>query len=137
MEIQVTVEGVETAVAKLRRLDANLLQIIEPPINRGAFYLESGLKEYPPPPPDSRYRRGVDPRSERLGTRWTTEPRRGADMIGRVVGNTASYAPYVQSAVRQAWMHRGRWKTDEEILRESQPALLDDIAGALRRAAGE
>lgn len=54
------------------------------------------------------------PTSETLGKRWTHEVE--ADGKRGVVGNNASYGPYVQSAEKQAGFHAARgWQTDEKV----------------------
>jgi hypothetical protein len=54
------------------------------------------------------------PTSETLGRRWTHEV--SADGKRGVVGNNASYGPFVQSGERQAGFHKRRgWETDQGV----------------------
>ena len=60
------------------------------------------------------YVRESDSWSEDLGKAWATE-NRGLDAV---VGNKATYAPWVQSKERQQPMHKNTgWVTDEEAIR--------------------
>lgn len=130
MEIRIEIEGLPELYAKLGR---NLLPIIQPAILAAVIRAEGKMKVYPPPPPGSTYVRGLDPRSERLGQRWTHQVVMGGDFVRGEIGNNASYAPWVQSSEFQARIHRGRWTTDEDALREVLPKLQDDLRGVVVR----
>ena len=89
---------------------------------------------YPPKrPPATRgrwYQRGYGPRwrrkdgsiggrktSEQLGQRWTTRQKG----TGAVVGNAASYSPFVQNEEKQAAVHRAAgWMTDKKAVEAVQ-----------------
>ena len=59
------------------------------------------------------YVRQSDSWSERLGPSWATE-NRGLDAV---VGNKATYAPWVQSKERQQPMHKNTgWVTDKDAI---------------------
>jgi len=61
--------------------------------------------------------------SETLGKRWTTKARKGADEV--VVGNNASYGPYVQDKEYQPAYHARRgWRTVQGVVEE----YADDLA---------
>ena len=127
--------NVDEVIARLQRYQADLLAIVRPPLELGGLRVEAGLKPYPPPPPNSHYVRGAPPHSEKLGSRWTSRSISGSGFVGREVGNTASYAPLVQSAERQALIHRGRWQTDEQVITRELPAVVADVRRALEDAA--
>lgn len=62
-------------------------------------------------------------RTGTLGRRWTTEvSRQGDDLVGKV-GNVTVYGPFVQSVDEQAAVHRGRWRTDEQVARLMEPNI--------------
>lgn len=138
---------------------------------------EGKLKPYPPPrggPPAAHYERGYGPvwpvkndavrpesasrgvelrragwhgrhSSERLGSSWALDETKTDRAI---LGNTASYAPYVQhqgtgglgggEKVAQATVHMGRWKTDQaaydETLPQFQRMCVDVCMEAARKA---
>lgn len=76
--------------------------------------IRSGAIEVP-------YRRGQSPQSEKLGNRWTTEIRESSDDLVGVVGNNASYGPYVMDDKLQAAYHAGNWPTLSEIVTDVTP----------------
>lgn len=128
MEITVSL-NVDQVVRALDQLGANILQIAEGPISRGAFRVEAGMKKYPPARPESTYRR-----TGTLGRRWTTRQISAPDMVGREIGNNTAYAPFVQAAELQAYMHRGYWQTDEDVMRQEAPDIVRDVETTLARA---
>jgi hypothetical protein len=52
------------------------------------------------------------------------------------VGNNTPYAPRVQSKELQAWMHKGWWKTDEEIMAENEGRIERYFDTSISRAVG-
>lgn len=134
MEFEVRT-NVDEVIRTLQRYQANLGDIVQQPLGLGAERVETGMKGYPAPPPGTTYVRGAPPKSEKLGSRWTTRQIRGGGFVGREVGNNASYAPYVQSTELQARIHRGRWQTDEEVITREMPAIVQDVERSLVDAA--
>lgn len=125
-EIGVEIRGLEEAY---RRLGADVLSVLRPPMYRAVIEVEGIMKKYPPPRADQKYvRRGT------LGRRWTHEVTQTATSITGEVGNNTSYGPWVQSEQFQAWMHRGRWETDEGALRTVQPHFVQDAEQAVLQA---
>ncbi len=64
--------------------------------------------------------------SQTLGRRWTQK----SQMMGlqQVIGNNATYAPYVQSAEKQAKVHEMHgWKTDEDVINEEGKTVLNFV----------
>ena len=119
-EISIQIRGIEAAY---RKLGTDILGAIEPAFAGGVIRVEGRMKKYPPPRPGQTYRRGIDPRSERLGQRWTHQVTRTATEVRAKTGNNASYAPWVQNDEFQAWMHRRRWTTDVEALEAEAPSV--------------
>ena len=134
MDLQLEIRGLEEAYKKF---GTDVLRLIEPGIQSGTIRVERRLKVYPPPIPGQRYRRGLDPRSEQLGQRWTNETRRTAVEVRGQVGNTASYAPWVQNEQFQARVHRDRWTTDQEALEAEKDNIEGDIERVLIRGLAE
>lgn len=95
---------------------------------KALLLLQGAAADYPPPPGGSTYRR-----TGTLGRLWTSgKPQvstRGHVLEGRV-GNATPYGPNVQGS-DQAPVHRGRWKTIEQIISEKRPEV-----DALMAAAG-
>ena len=75
--------------------------------------------------------------SETLGRRWGIE-RRGS--IGSVLGNIASYSPYVHSEEKQAKFHgRWGWVTDEDAVKkvERDGTIKRIVSDAVMHALGQ
>lgn len=87
---------------------------------------------YPPPRPGQTYVRG-GPGSQNLGQKWTTQVDVGADGVVGEIGNNVTYGPYVQARETQAWMHRGRWSTIEDIAEEDLSLIERIFASELGR----
>ncbi len=115
-------------------------------LKAAALDVKNYIAEYPPaseannPQGRTWYERGFGPRwyradgsiggsrtSETLGRRWTIS----ADSQRAVIGNNASYAPFVQSAEQQSpWHKRRGWRTDQETIDK----LKDKIMAKVKRA---
>ena len=123
-------------------------------LKAGAEHIEGTIKEYPnkttansPGNPTGRwYERGWGPRwlrkrsgtvggrktSETLRTKWSTKSRNSG--LTQIVGNAASYAKYVHSAEDQAGFHGDRgWLTDEQVIDQEGPTVLDFIEKEIER----
>lgn len=96
---------------------------------RALRLLASRAGQYPPNPPNSRYRRTYT-----LGRLWTSTPpevmRQAGGWMG-VVDNATPYGPEVQDPDRQLGVHAGRWKTTEDIVSEG----LEDVTRILQDGA--
>lgn len=142
MNDNITIQGLDALFRKFERVQA--IAILTPPMQRAVLRLQRRLATYPPAISGSRYVRGrgwanKDGRvtrltSEKLGSRWTTKIARDAGGVSGTVGNNASYVRYVQSRVDQANVHKGRWPTDESVLREEGPTIVADFKGAVDAA---
>lgn len=124
----VTVRGTKEIIAKLEAIGG--AGALRRPMTRAVAHVHDKIAQYPPStaansPSNgySWYERGFGtrsrtgrawPTSETLGRRWTHEV--AADGRSGVVGNNASYGPFVQSAEQQAAFHARRgWVTDEQV----------------------
>lgn len=103
----ISVLGATKLIDKLERLSGRQLdRAIEDGVEQAANELHTTLAKYPPPLPTYR-------RTGNLGRAWHVE-RRGK---GAVVGNSQSYAPWVQSSKQQRWYHkRTGWTTDRQAV---------------------
>jgi hypothetical protein len=70
-------------------------------------------------------------RSETLGKRWATEERDGG--LTQIIGNNASYSPFVQGAGTQALYHRGNWQTTEQVARRESNAVRNMIVSEIEK----
>ncbi|CUS05413.2 protein of unknown function [Candidatus Promineifilum breve] len=129
----VKIRGLDKAIEKLEKVGGR--GALKRPMMKAVAHLHDKIAKYPPATAAnspgngySWYERGFGtrsrtgmawPTSETLGRRWSHE----VDGDGRrgVVGNNASYGPYVQSAEKQAAFHaRDGWLTDEQVVEKEQ-----------------
>ena len=129
ISLDATLEGVDVAVARLGQFGVDVLDVIEPPLLRLGYRVENRLKEYPEQRPTDYVR------TMKYGQAWFTDPVvRSGDSLRLNQGNIMDYAPFVGSEERQAWMHRGFWPTDEEVLNEELPRGVAEFRSSILRA---
>lgn len=129
--MDVTVEGIEPAVARLQQMGADILGIIETPLLRLGYRVDSREKKYPPQRPTDYVR------TMKLGQSFFMDPVvRSGDALRLNMGSNRIYAPFVRSDERQAWMHRGHWETDEEILNDELPTAVNEFRASILGAVG-
>ena len=122
--MQVIIRGAEEVIA---RLDTAALGLaVDRSLREASLRMVGELARYPSPPSGSTYRR-----TGTLGRAWTQQ---GA-ALHYVVGNNVRYATYVQGP-EQAWMHRGRWRTADEVAQGSVEQIARDIAEGVARVLG-
>jgi len=73
-------------------------------------------------------------RTGKLGQAWTTSVRQTATETVGKVGNAINYAKWVQAAATQAWMHKGRWRTDAQAIAQFEAKVVKRIKDAIERA---
>jgi hypothetical protein len=127
-----TIKGYAELMAGFRRFPAIARGAVAKALEKALLLLQGEAADYPVQRSGSRYRR-----TGTLGRTWTSARReirqgRGHLLEGRM-GNRTPYGPYVQSEAEQLAVHRGRWKTIEQILQEQEGA----IDGLLGQAGGE
>lgn len=144
-------KGAKKLIRKARRLQD--LRSIRGDLMEAAIHIKSKIRRYPPPteanmprPGQSFYERGYGTRyaslagnispgsktSEDLKKRWGIERRRSGFTV--VIGNNASYAPFVHSEEKQAYFHGNRgWKTDKTVLEQEKDGVLRDLQVTIRR----
>jgi len=104
---------------------------LRPAFQRIAVAIKTAMKRYPPPPPNSTYRR-----TGTLGRRWTYRTNSSLFSVTAIVGNNTAYAPLVQDAEAQAEVHRGRWQTAQQVLADSGPLIDEEINKAIEKELG-
>ena len=117
MEIVIT--GIDEIVERFGRAQAN--EFLRPPMVASLALLHGQLATYPAPPMNSSYRR-----TGTLGRSWTTKVTPGVDGIVGEIGTDVPYAPFVQGGSgprQQAWMHQGRWQTDEQVIHANESRI--------------
>lgn len=108
--------GLDELIAALGRVE-DLPKLLEPATREVLTMLRERMQEYPPPPANSTYRR-----TGNLRESWREYPLSSGDVLGRVrsEGAIAPYNRYVQAAADQAWMHEGRWQTEQQVAQEKE-----------------
>jgi len=125
----IEIKGVTELIAKLGKVAA--MATFRPPMERSMRRIQAEMKVYPPTRAGQTYRRGQDPRSEDLGGSWTVKVTQTRSGLTGIVGTNTSYAPWVQSHQFQAWMHKGRWQTDEDVIEQNRPAIVKDFQNVI------
>lgn len=118
--MQVEIRGTGELVQKLNQIaDINQLR---PTLRESAEIFREEMTDYPPPPVGSRYVRTLT-----LGRLWTVTPVFQVwNGLQVKVGNVTPYVRWVQSRLMQARVHRGRWRTEYDVLVE-QAARRDKL----------
>jgi hypothetical protein len=114
----------------LKKMDGfNILELLKPEMYRAVLRLQARMSRYPPPRAGSKYRR-----KGTYGKKWTHEVTLTAKSLTGRAGNNLLYGPYVGSERFQAWMHRGRWTTDQEALNLERHSIINDFQTAINTA---
>lgn len=121
----------------LRRINSpKVLAAAKAGLKAGAAHIEGKIKPYPAaseansPANDRWYERGFGSRwkrkdgsiggrksSETLGRRWTIKAKNNGLTV--MIGNNASYAPFVHDKDKQAAFHQRRgWKTAQDVVKD-------------------
>jgi len=108
---------------KLKDLGESIVSLEEQAMTKTCNFILSNVPPYPPPSPKSRYiRTGL------LGRSITKRVETQKEIVRGKVGTNVIYAPWVISSVKlpdgrggQAFMHRGRWWTLQEVVANSKP----------------
>ena len=152
MTNSVEVKGMDAWIRRLQK--AGDLSQLRGTMQAATLMLQNEIAEYPPeseanvPYQRRWYERGFGPRwtrrdgsmggirtSQTLGRKWTTYV--SPNGLQGVVGNNVTYGPYVQSKAKQARFHKARgWKTDEEVIKNQRPAIVQLFKGAIERLLG-
>lgn len=125
--MSITITGIDELE---RKLGANFIDILEPPMNRSVLRLEAYMKEYPPAPARSFY-----VRTGNLGRRWTHSVTRNTDSLIGKAGNNTIYGPYVQSQQFQKRIfQRIGWRTDQSAIDTLENDIRADFEQSIREA---
>jgi hypothetical protein len=158
----IKIAGADEVIKKLGPVQG--ADVLRRPMERSLERLRARLANYPPPPDPIQgtaykpsystnkagqkvrgMRKRVGPnkrtdslgrykRTGTLGRRWHKRVKGEASGLYGVVGNNTSYAPWVQSAERQALVHKGRWQTDRVVMQEQAGEIRSDFAAAIAAA---
>lgn len=131
--------GQDTVAAKIER-GTTITTALEPAMKKSVLYVLSTVPGYPPASTESRYRR-----TDTLGRSVTSmsavgalsrvEPMGGG--FAGIIGTALDYASYVIDESNQAWMHRGRWWTLQQTVRNAIPGVVRILRDAVNRHIGD
>ena len=122
----ITVSNLDAVTRKLDRLDSGAY--LQGVADAGAQLLRAEMRKYPPPPPNSTYRR-----TGTLGKSWAQKVTGGPSGWLAVVGTRLNYAPYVQDMNRQAEIHQGRWQTIQSVASDKRDEIFNFVRKAISR----
>lgn len=116
-----------------RRISDTEVAITRGPAPKVWKQLADELRKYPPPPPNSKYKR-----TYKLQRGWQVGFGQANDVGGMFhATNNVSYAPYVQGTpAEQAAIHRGRWTPAIQILEKFRDRIVREWEALISRAAG-
>jgi hypothetical protein len=127
--MNIEIRGIDELQRKLGQVAST--EVLRRGMQKVVYRVQGRMADYPPPPASSTYRR-----TGTLGRKWTTDVAVTGDGVQGKVGNNTGYGPWVQSDMFQARVHKGRWQTDRQVLREEEDNLVsimqDEIDRALR-----
>ena len=140
MDIELSISDTQVR-AMLQRSQRTLDAALQGAMRDATSLLLRQVRVYPPPPAGSTYKRTLT-----LARSWFIPPfEQTADgLTGRVVNNGeltrtrngTPYARYVQDRERQAYMHRGRWDTYQDIAERSEGDIRAMFAARIQAAVG-
>lgn len=128
------VRGLDRWLAALSDAPAILREEVEEGAERGLEHLRRDGAHYPSPRPGQRYQRTYELRrgwlEARPRARWSE-----GEGISLSLDNPVPWAKWVQGTDTQAWMHKRRWWTVDEIMARNEAAVRGELETALQRAA--
>jgi hypothetical protein len=132
MPAEIEVKGLQELINKVGRITPEIQRAMDKTMEASLNTLHENVPSYPRKPEASSYIRqgilGKSIGSSEAGGK-SGEPTvysikgSGAKIEGRF-GTDLSYAKYVIDPDRQAYMHRGRWWTTENIVKASKSKIL-------------
>lgn len=72
-------------------------------------------------------------RTMNLANSWKYNLKRSFSNASASITSSAPYSGYVRGSTTQAWMHRGRWRTDQQIAADHEHAIIDALENAFSR----
>lgn len=118
--VTITLNGLDDV---LKKLDSKRMwDAAERGMAKGMLYVHSTVPAYPPPPPNSTYRR-----TGTLGREITTKTERSAGNIQGIIGSATEYSPAVIGEGTQAAVHEGRWWTLFQVVVKASDRVVDFI----------
>lgn len=147
-DMTIEIVGLKELDAKFDRL--KVLQIVGPPMVRSLARLQTSIKVYPArkyriaqlaeagtPYMTKRKPRGYK-RTGLLKKSWTAYVENDGQSLIGIVSTPVPYAGYVQggkeSQPSQAWMHKGIWRTTDDVVEKHKGSITRDFNAAIKAA---
>lgn len=125
----IDIQGVDYAARWFRTRSGKLVKIITPALVAGGDRIIQNLQRGYQTPGDARVYRRTGTYGRKMQKRFWAN--RTAVKVN--VYNLTPYAKWVGVANTQAQVHRGRWPTDVQALKEEGPTIVEDVSAALIR----
>lgn len=113
------IKGFDELMGHLEGLSKNIRWKMPDAARSANIYLEGQIPPYPPERPAQKY-----VRTGALGRSYGTE----VEAIGNLTIETLTvgvpYAHWVVDENKQAWMHRGRWWTAQQVLADARDGIV-------------
>ena len=119
IEYSVKAEGLDELIALLKKSPRIVRKHQRRAMKRSVLTLERVFKVYPPPPPNSTYRRRG---SAGLGGKWVGRVEPVGQLVRGIVENPTSYADLVMGE-GQAAVHKGRWATVTQRAKKAEAEI--------------
>ena len=125
MRATITISNLDVVQRKPAAIESGAY--LQPVATSAADLLRAEMRKYPPPPPNSTYRR-----TGTLGKSWAKNVHRSSDGWLSIIGTRLKYAPYVQDETRQAEIHQGRWQTIQSVAKDKRDEVVKFCVRAIR-----
>lgn len=146
-EIDIDINGLDRAIQKMSKFPEKMKAEMNRNMHASLDVLNENVPAYPPKPESSKYIRtgtlGKSIGSSMAGGKTGTKPTvysvtgTGGNIQGRF-GTNLSYAKYVIDSKQQAYMHRGRWWTLDNVKENAKSKIMkiwqDMVNFVLRRS---
>ena len=151
MTSNIQIEGLDAALRKVAAVGN--MNVVKAGMKQAGVHVKGKIDQYPPGssanipggPGSHWYVRGTGGMyalvgggissyggSEKLSKKWTIKSRKGGMQV--VVGNNASYGPYVQGD-EQVGFHKARgWKNTDKVAKEESATVNKILAAAIEKA---
>jgi hypothetical protein len=123
------VRNLDKIIGDLGKLDDLIGELAEP-TEETLKLLKERMQEYPAERDGQKYVRTFE-----LQNGWDEYVILAGDRLG-LIYNATPYGPRVQAASgdpSQAWMHEGRWQTDEQVIKEKEEQVQRIYEAYLRK----
>lgn len=128
MALEVTITGLDELIDVFGSADAT--SVTRGAMEEAMYAVWAAVPRYPPPPPDSTYRR-----TGSLGRSTNTDVRAvGSDVVG-MIGNPMVYAPFVIDKDRQAGQ-MSHWWNLQDVVTRNIPRVVAIVERRIMKALG-